>query len=71
MSLVYESFPGFLVGGTGPSHWRMELGPIPLVGMAGLSKTLMCLSVDEWGSVSSLFIVCPEESQHWSLQAVW
>ena len=23
---------GFLVGGTGPSHWWMELGPIPPVG---------------------------------------
>ena len=32
MSLVYESFPGFLVIGTGPSHWWMELGPIPPVG---------------------------------------
>ena len=60
------------MGGTG----TLELGPIPLVGMAVLSKThgcakLMCLPVDGWGSVPSLFIVCPEVSKHWSLHAVW
>ena len=55
------------MGGTGGT---LELGPISLVGMTVPSKTLICLSVDGWGSVPSLFIVCPEVSQHWSLQAV-
>ena len=36
----------------------------------GLRKTLSSLSADGWGCVPALFIVSPEASKHWSLQAV-
>ena len=58
----------------------MELGLVPLVGRA-MSKgvfrggceirmTLGSLSADGWCWVSTLLVVWPEVSQHWSLQAV-
>ena len=58
----------------------MQLGLGPLLGRAmlrgmsgggyGLRKSLGSLSADGWGCVPTLFVVWPEVSQHWSLQAV-
>ena len=36
----------------------------------GLKKSLGRLSADRWGCVPTQFIVWPEASQRWSLQAV-
>ena len=38
---------------------------------AELSKTLIHLTVDGWGWVSSLLVVWPEATQHWSLPALF
>ena len=57
-----------------PAHWWVKLDLGSLVGRAvggcGLRKTLGSLSVDKWSYSPTLFVVWPEASQHWSLQAV-
>ena len=59
-----------------PAHWWVELGPRPLVGR-GMSrggsrhrKSLGSPSTHGWGCVPTQFAFWPEESQHWSLQAI-
>ena len=68
------------MGGTGAAHWWVELGLVSLVDRAvsrgvfrggyGLRKTLSSLSADGSGCVPALWVVWPEASHHWSLQAV-
>ena len=41
----------------------MELGLVPLVGRAMLSKTLVHLSADGWGCVPTLLFIWPEATQ--------
>ena len=63
-----------------PAHWWVELGLVPLMGRAmsrglfrggcALWTSLGRLSADGWVYVPTLFVVWPEASQHWSLQAV-
>lgn len=62
------------------AHWCIDLDFDPLVsyamsramsrGSCGLRKSLGSLSADGWGCVPTLLVVWPEESQHWSLQAI-
>ena len=57
------------------AHWLVDLNLIPLLGgtesmnlIRGVcvpGRTLGSLSSDGWGSVPTLFIVCPGASQHW------
>ena len=61
-------------------HWWEDLDLVPLVsnGMSrsmlrascGIRRTLGSLSANGWGCISTLLVVLPEASQHWSLQAV-
>ena len=63
-----------------PAFWLVDLGLGPLVGRAmsrdvsirgyGLRKSLDSMFADGCGCIPTLFVVWPEESQHWSLQAV-
>ena len=61
---------------SGGWSWLLSLwwaGPCQGVCLSGscvLRKTLSSLSADGWGCVPALLVVWPEESQHWSLQAV-
>ena len=42
-----------------------------LLWWAELSKTLICLTADGWGWVSSLLVVWPDATQHWSLPGLF
>ena len=63
-----------------PAHWWVDLCHVPLVGRAmsrgvfiggsWLRTTLDSLSPEGWDCVPTLFIVWPEASQDWILQAV-
>ena len=50
--------------------WWWEKLSLALVVRALLSKALIQLSTDGWGSVPSLFVVWPKVTQPWSQQAL-
>ena len=76
-----EVCAGFLVGGVSTCPLVGGAGSLgPPVGKAmsrgmsrggcGLRKSFDSLSADGWGCIPIQFVVWPEASQHWSLEAV-
>ena len=78
---VYDARAGFLVGGNGTCPQVGGAGSCPSGGQGCVGgvfirqlftrKTLSSLSAEGCGCVPAMFVVWPEVSQHWSLQALW